>query len=325
VVSDGSSRHIPSIGGSVIPNAVTAGLPCARAAVRGANHIERTLALPRRLPPLTCSCGRRLGAARTTFVLRCKPLWAAIAVTTVSGMRSYRATMDAAAGGARVFVPGQGRRFTRRRTASSGGHIVAPSLAPLSAAPDVELSRTPPRRWGRTHDQAITDAAMRGTGYCCTTADTAMICTRDRAIAGATAGYGCASLHVPSGDVRYQTITSGPAPIYFSGRSVAQRVLLSRRRRRHGRRVLLLCYHGRRVERDAPLNYREGLRREWLVTFSPLMQAAWRSTRTLSCRGCLHGLRGPSLRCHGCRFERRALSNYRERRRRERLVTFVLQ
>lgn len=121
-----------------------------RAAVRGANHIERTLALPRRLPPLTCSCGRRLGAARTTFVLRCKPLWAAIAVTTVSGMRSYRATMDAAAGGARVFVPGQGRRLKRRRTASSGGHIVEPSLAPLSAAPDVELSRTPPRRWGRT-------------------------------------------------------------------------------------------------------------------------------------------------------------------------------
>jgi hypothetical protein len=173
--------------------------------------------------------------------------------------------------------------------------------------------------------QAITDAAMRGTGYCCTTADTAMICTRYRAIAGATVGYGCASLHVPSGGVRYQTITSGPAPIYFSGRSVAQRVLLSRRRRRHGRRVLLLCYHGRRVVRDALLNYREGLRREWLVTFSPLMQAAWRSTRTLSCRGCLHGLRGPSLRCHGCCFERRALSNYRERRRRERLVTFVLQ
>jgi len=166
---------------------------------------------------------------------------------------------------------------------------------------------------------------MRGTGYCCTTADTAMICTRYRAIAGTTVGYGCASLHVPSGGMRYQTITSGPAPIYFSGRSVAQRVLLGRRRRRHGRRVLLLCYHGRRVERDALLNYREGLRREWLVTFSPLMQAAWRSTRTLSCRGCLHGLRGPSLRCHGCRFERRALSNYRERRRRERLVTFVLQ
>lgn len=217
------------------------------------------LALPRRLPPLTCSCGRRLGAARTTFVLRCKPLWAAIAVITVSGMRSYRDTMDAAAGGARVFVPGQGRRLKRRRTASSGGHIVEPSLAPLSAAPDVELSRTPPRRWGRTHDQAITDAAMRGTGYCCTTADTAMICTRYRAIAGATVGYGCASLHVPSGGVRYQTITSGPAPIYFSGRSVAQRVLLGRRRRRHGRRVLLLCYHGRRVERDALLNYREGL------------------------------------------------------------------
>lgn len=129
--------------------------------------------------------------------------------------------MDAAAGGARVFVPGQGRRLKRRRTASSGGHIVELSLAPLSAAPDVELSRTPPRRWGRTHDQAITDAAMRGTGYCCTTADTAMICTRYRAIAGATVGYGCASLHVPSGGVRYQTITSGPAPIYFSGRSVA--------------------------------------------------------------------------------------------------------